>query len=761
MKNIKRVVLSALCLLLCCVLFLFGTGCAVKTAALLRFNMPEKFDKLKTTCVAENDNFSLIWNAESSRVILYDKIKDCEWSYVPYESINSTYDEEGFEANNHPRLESPITVNYYATANSVANETNASAQSINGGNFTLKKIDNGLEMVCYFKKYEFTIPITFVLVDDGIKISIDPERIEENEQYCISSIVIAPFFCSIANENADKEGHYMFVPSGSGTLLYPTYTTGIGTTTSEPVYGGDENIETDEQVTTKESVRLPVYGAVNGDRAVCAIIEDGAEYAYINTMTGQALTKYSYVTSEFRVRGYQEAVQTLFTSSVVKTKLYADGFADSKMTVGFYPLYDEDASYVGMAQKYREHLEKEEQFAKKTSDDKLLNLKLVGGIETKKFIFGIPSGDMLVTTTVKQAEEIIKELNEKAGVGGINANLIGFGSNGNDIGTVAGGYEIGGKFGDDDDLIALNKYCQDNNVNLFMNFDMVRFSSSGGGVSTSFGRADAANGSYTIKSYYDVNFRISSTSLRNFYLVSRTKLPVVAESIKEAAKDWKLKGLSLDTLTSMVYSDYSDREYYSASNSDKQFSAIINSFKNDGYKIAGSDANGFAAELCDHVYDVPYGSSKYRVFTVDVPFYQIVFKGEVSMSTTSLNLATNKETTLLEAVETGSGLTYTLVADYDTRLINSAQNVFYGSLYWDEIIERGVKTDIIETVAEYKDYFESVKNANIVNHEILTEKVRKTTFSNGVSVYVNYGDTEYQSNDGVVAARSYITVKGA
>lgn len=761
MKNIKRVFLSTLCLLLCAVLFLFGTGCAVKTAALLRFNMPEKFDKLKTTCVAENDNYSLIWNAESSRVILYDKIRDCEWSYVPYESINSTYDEEGFEATNHPRLESPIIVKYYATANSVANETNAAAQSINSGNFTLKKIDNGLEMVCYFKKYEFTIPVSFVLVDDGVKITVDPERIEENDQYCISSIVIAPFFCSISNENVDNDDHYMFVPSGSGALLRPTYTTGVGTTTSEPVYGGDANIETEEKVTPTESVRIPVYGAVNGDRAVCAIIEDGAEFALVNTMTGQKLTKYSYVTSEFEIRGYQEAVQTLFTSTVVKTRLYADGFADSKITVGFYPLYDDDASYVGMAQKYREHLEKTGKIAEKKSDDKLLNLKLVGGIETKKFIFGIPSGDMLVSTTVGQAHEIIKELNEKAGVGGINANLIGFGSNGNDIGLVAGGYTIGDKFGDDDDLKSLAKYCQDNKVDLFMNFDMVRFGSSGGGVNTTFGRADSANGSYTTKYYYDVNFRTNSKTLRNYFLVSRNKLPLVAENIKEATADWSLKGVSLDTLTSIVYSDYSDAKYFSGSNADRQFSTIINSFKNDGYKVAGSEANDFAALLCDHVYDVPYGSSNYKIFTTEVPFYQMVFKGLVSMSTTSLNLATNKDTTLLEAVETGSGLTYTLVAKYDTELINSAQNVFYGSLYWDSVIERGVKTDIIKTVEEYKDYFESVKNASIIDHEVLTENVRKTTFSNGVSVYVNYGDTEYTTEDGVVSARGYITVKGA
>ena len=97
-------------MLLCTVLLLL-TGCGrEKMAALIKYSKPEELDKLKTTCVAENTRYSLIWDATSSRVIMYDKQRDCEWSYVPRESLNPTYDAEGYEATNHPRTESPITV---------------------------------------------------------------------------------------------------------------------------------------------------------------------------------------------------------------------------------------------------------------------------------------------------------------------------------------------------------------------------------------------------------------------------------------------------------------------------------------------------------------------------------------------------------------------------------------------------------------------------------------------------------------------------
>lgn len=761
MKNKKRLSSYVLCLILCLSLLLGVTGCVKKSAALLSYGPPEKFDQLKTTCVAENDRYSLIWNAESSRVILYDKIKDHEWSYVPYESLNSTYDAEGYEANNHPQVESPIIIDYYTTSNLVSNETNAFAQSINKDDFTLRAIENGVEMVLYFEKFRFTVPVSFVLVDDGIEVSVDVDRIEEDEEYCISNITIAPFFCAISNKNSDTDNHYLFMPSGTGTLIYPRHTDGLGNTIFEPLYGGDANIVKDEILSPTESVKLPVYGAVNNDRAVCAIIKEGAEFADLKVMLDQNLTGYSYITSKYRVRGYQEAIQTLFTSSVVKTNLYADAFTPCDIKVGFYPMYDEDASYNGFAKKYKEHMNKDAAAEAKKSDDKLLNVKFFGGIKTKKFIFGVPSDDMLVATTINQVYDMVEELDTIAADGGLNVNLVGFGSSGNDIGVVAGDCEIGGAFGDEDDLKKLSQLCNNVGADLFFNFDVIRFNSSGNGVSTMFGKADSANGSYTEKGYYDVVFRTESPTLSKYYLANRDSLAATAQSVKNTAAEWGLGGVSLDTLTSMVYSDYSNKEYYSGANYEKQISAIMKVYNEAGIKIAGSDANGFAAEYCAHIYDVPTQSTNDRYYTVDVPFYQMVFKGKVSMSGSALNFATNKTESVLKAVESGMGFTYNLIGKYNTNLISSAQNVFYGAVYWDDIIERGVKTEIEEIVAAHKDYFEAVKNASIVKHEIINDDVRKTTYDNGVTIYVNYGANDYSAEDVAVSALGYTVVKGA
>lgn len=767
MNKVKRIISSVLCLLLCSALLLLGVGCGEPNrAAESAYSKPEQLDVLTTTSVAENSRYSLIWNAEKTTVILYDKIKDLEWSYIPEESLNNSYDYttegKGESATVHPLVKSPIIVKYYNTTNFLTDQTNASAMSINKKAFSVTKIENGLEMTCYFPDREITVPVAFTLTDKGVDISVDPTRIQENETYNVYGIVIAPFFCSVSNSNTSSDDHYIFYPSGSGAIINPVMDEyrDAAITLEDPVFGQDANITMFENKMPTETVRMPVYGAVNGSKAVCAIIKSGAENSYITGALAQKLTGYSYISTEFRIRGYQEVVQNLFTQTVVKTKLYSDAFTPDEIKVGFYPLYDEDASYVGMAKTYREYLAENNAINTEKSNDSLLNLKLIGGIETKEFHFGIPSTAMLAATTLKDAKSIVEDIKNRTGLDNINVNLIGFGSNGNDIGVVAGDYDINSEFGDEDDLAALIKYCNSNGANLYFNFDMVRFSESGGGVSTAFGKADAANGSYTALNYFSLNLRTPDTKLREYYLVSRTKLSEVAANIKDTAADWKLPGISLDTLTSIAYSDYSDVQYYSRANTDDQTGAIINNYKTSGYKIAGSDANAYAAAICTHVYDTPTQSSKYRYITADVPFYQIVFKGAVSMSGTSLNLATDKTETVLKAVESGSGLTYTLVGEYDTNLITAAQNVFYGSVYWNETIEKGARTDIEATVAEYKSYFDSVNGAKITDHKIINENVRLTTFDNGVSVYVNYGTTDYTDGNVTVAARGY-QVKGA
>ena len=70
MKNIKRIANAVFSLMLCFV-FLLLAGCGnVDELAVPKYNQPAEMSSVETSVVAENARYSLIWNAEKSRVIL-------------------------------------------------------------------------------------------------------------------------------------------------------------------------------------------------------------------------------------------------------------------------------------------------------------------------------------------------------------------------------------------------------------------------------------------------------------------------------------------------------------------------------------------------------------------------------------------------------------------------------------------------------------------------------------------------------------------
>ena len=64
----------------------------------------------------------------------------------------------------------------------------------------------------------------------------------------------------------------------------------------------------------------------------------------------------------------------------------------------------------------------------------------------------------------------------------------------------------------------------------------------------------------------------------------------------------------------------------------------------------------------------------------------------------------------------------------------------------------GNKDDIMKVAADYSDYYKAIAGQTIKNHEVITKDVRVTTYTNGVKIYVNYSEDDYQSADGVVKA---------
>ena len=705
-----------------------------------------KAETLKDGTVCENEKYELQWDQKKKRVILYDKETNTRWCNTPEAELDNNPIESGVKT--HPQVDSPIYVTYFDNVNFAEKIAYAATGAIKNGSVSVKEIEDGLSVTYNFEAEEFSVTVDYVLRDDNLLVSVDTSKITEGLENSVTEVAVAPFFCSVKNNTKDA---YLFVPSGSGALISSEVRLPSATATSEKVYGYDFSVDDEADFAKYESVRLPVYGAVNQNQGVCAIIEEGSEGANICTISNNTGMGYASVYASFLTRGY-DLISTPqgFASTALKNKLYSEPVMDQVYSIAFYPFYGEDASYVDMANIYRTYLEETYDFAKYQSSAKeqAVNLNIVGAAECQEFIFGIPYDKLYATTTLKEAKGIIDEIRQIAG--DVNVSLEGFTKSGVNIGEPAGGISIASKLGSYKTLNQMFDTYGETDTSLFLNYDSVRFRESGSGISPTFGSAVTTNGKQTMLTVKSQETGLVDSTQDDYRLVSREKLEKLNDKILKQSLKKKVQGIGHSTLSNMAYADYHNENYFVALGMGEQVSGILKEYRENGISIMGNNANAYAAVYSDYVAEVPTNSSGYDSFDVDVPFYEIVFKGYVPMSISAMNLSANQNATLLKALETGVGLSFTVIENYNDELINSMERDFYGMNKENVISKIQMLAD--EGICEILN---ELKGASVASHSVVNEYVRKTVFSNGVTVYVNYGDAPYSDGTITVEANNY------
>ena len=719
-------------------LLLSAVGCSQNTASVKKYNENADYYSVEKEIAAENEFYRIMWNDQTGEIKFENRKSGDIWTTRSLEG--ETYDTDP-DAPVNPQLKSPILIKYYDGTSNQENVAIGYTHSLQDENFSAVETENGIEVTYYFPKIEISVPVNYSVTENGFRVSVNPKNITENDKK-IFSLAIMPFMCSV-NNKLSADDAYLFVPSGSGTLIYPKEIgDGVTSLISEQVYGTDKQ-NGENSVTNKVGIKMPVFGAKIKNSAMCAVIDKGAENAEIVTNVGSSTYGFSTVYAQFNLRGGFYCESTYMQWYESKQNLYSDSIIENEVSVTFSPLNEEKANYMGFAEVYRNYL-KTEKGLKETSDDSILNLKIVGGIETKDFLFGIPFTKLFVTTTFSDASDIITELSEKTGIK-LNAELIGFGNSGYNIGTVAGGLKYNGKFGNPKKLTGKT----DGNT-LFFDFDILRFSSSGCGISKMSGSALAALNQKNYIYEKDIVTASESTSGQKYLYVKRSALNDLSQKAVSKAKKWGFNGVGFETLSNQAYSDYRDNKYNAKSGTANQAYGIISKAHGKSMKVSVSAANDYAAVGADIIYDTPYQSDEYQVYDENIPFYQIVFKGYIPMSSVPLNLSQNSHTQMLYSARTGTGLSYTVIKNYSTSLLHSENNLFYNSLYDD------IKDTVVKDISEYKNCFDGLSGQKITNYIIHNRGITETVFENDARVFVNTTEKPADVGGTVINAESYL-----
>lgn len=735
--NYPTVFLKATTLIICLALLVtLFAGCKQSSVTNPTYIDNESEYILSSQTVASNSSLTLKWDAQANCVLLVDNITGKVWSDINYDLFNEGSTSGNANSSIKINVADPVMLSW--TTYDIYNSFDE------GGSIDCERIKNGVKVTYYFKDAGVSIPVNYVLNDNSLKISVKGSEIRENaDNGQLVSISIAPFMCSASN----TDGSYLFVPSGMGAIMNTLVNTDGTRNWSGEVYGSDKARRIAEYYSDTEEVRLPVFGAKDGDDAILAVIDNNAETAFINAESGNERMGRSNAFAEFYLRGYDvyRYGSGAFGNSVFTRT--SKSLFQGEISISYYPLSGEDANISGMSKLYQKLINIDSK--KSAADFTEYSLNILGGTKVSKSVLGIPFNQLVALTTFNEAGEIISSAIEETGISPV-VKLMNFGDGGMEPATISGGKNYAKVYGGNKQYKNLMKLAKKSKVHLFTDFDIVRFSKSGMGVSTNGDSAKTPT-RYNATQYKQDPIRNFSKDFA-YNLIGRNLFEKMIDKVISKAKKTDTEAVSFATLTSYTYSDYSNKDYYSKANFSKQVSNLLNKVKKEGLKVGATAANDYSAVLSDVVFNAPSSTGDYDSLDFAVPFYQMVFGETTPLYSTPLNTAANFERHLMYSAMSGMGISYEVIENIDINSNDLSTEKLY-SLSFDDNIDE-LKTILLSR--GYSDFYNSIAGVGIKSYDIIDNKVSRTVFKNGITVYANHSAFKTESPIGVIDGYGYL-----
>ena len=613
----------------------------------------------------------------------------------------------------------------------------------------LTMLDNGADALVDFTALGVKVKLQIRLEDDSIAITLPKDGLEEYpvskgidkktglETFTdtrVCGVYLLPCFGAT---KLDEKAGYMLVPEAAGALIEFSDGEGVGTTPfSKRVYG--TNIGVDKSVMTElnrpaEQITLPVYGMAYTDDQLgyLAVVENGSEAAEIMAYPGGVITDYNWAAAHFTLREQYiaQTTRTLGLNSRESKPYMRD------MTVRFYILSGENASYTGMAQRYRKVLQ--ESGGLNTADTTYRPRLDFLGAESVEFLLWNSVEPM---TSVEQMDEILTACDES----GIADPLViyrGWQPGGLTWSLGSGSVKLEGKLGREDDLIDLAQKIRENGGKFMLEIDPVQ-----------------ANPDRMYNMRVDVVRTLGQTIAEHqtgkelypklYYLTPGRS----AEILKAMADKWgkHVDGLALVKLPNTLYSYYSRGGNHSRGETLAAYQDTLASL--NAPLALENPLSGYLGQT-DVFLDLPLDTTSYSFLSAEVPFLPMVLSGNIPYYATWLNFESNQQKALLKLVEYGAYPSWLLTGEDVQPLIHTnSSDVF--SAKWDVLL-----STMTEINGKLAALHEAIGGSAMAEHELLDTDVVKVTYENGTAVYINYRKADVNADGITVPALGYL-VKG-
>ena len=615
----------------------------------------------------------------------------------------------------------------------------------------------------------------------------------DSSMYKLSDVLVLPYGGA---GDANNYG-YMLSPDGSGALVkfsslstsftsttslygqdyaYHTVTGGNNEVARIPVFGVYQRVENDSKREELQPKIDPETGEVVLDEegnevmekvivsvpleiAYIAVIEEGDSLAKININYGGGLHNFASIYTSFNPRpkdsysldgGLSVGSTSMWTveskrkyTGDFKIRLFIlDGTEDGDTASDGY---DADKSYTDMAAAYRNYLIRTGVLTKNeyTGDDIPLYVQMLGAIESTKRVLGIPVKTTVPLTSFEDIETVIGELKGQ-NVNNLNVQITGW-YNGGLKPAVPTSIKVEKALGGEDGLEHLIEFAKEKGVTLFPDIEL-----SFAYKDEWFDGFDASNDlSQTIdeRSAFLLEYDpVSQTyTSDNVGIISSYFMKKMYEKASENYSEFNIGAISVGSLGKYLSSDFNPDNPLTREDSKELVTQLLKQIRNDNKRVLVNNGNEYTFEYITDIVNMSLDDSRYNYSYASVPFMSMVLHGSKNYAGSALNLAGDFNYQFLKTIESGASPYYVLAYE-NTSEIKTSMPQYYSIRYqiW--------KNDVVNTYMTINKALGDVQTSYIRKHAVLTDdgKVVRVEYTNGVSFYVNYGITDYETEGGLI-----------
>lgn len=611
-----------------------------------------------------------------------------------------------------------------------------------GARVAYEPIENGVRIVYTMQNRGFVITTDYVLGEDYFEVRVPDAGIQERGDFSLVYLDLLPFFGAATD---DDEG-YMVFPDSSGAIApfgkrHGRYARQF----EEYVYGPEDYpfVEYLPLQPVNRQVAMPIFGLKYPDGAFLGVITEGEFDAKVVAAPAGYIVDYYRTNAKFVLR--REYLAPLRQDTTVPT--VESQRIRTDRAVRYYILPESQASYAGMALKYREYLVEEMGLApgRVAGDDGVapIHLRIFHAVMEERLVFN----SLVVMTTFDEARQMVEEL-LAAGVKEMDVTLVGW-----NRGGYAGRYPrrlpVERRLGGERGLKEFVEWARERGIRVYLQDNYIDAYADNRGFSR---RTEV------VRDPSRLPIRGWSPGYRSDrYLIS----PMVAYqkfALKDIPKmaEFGVTGLDLERFGWTLISDRNANYRAERDQVAKVWSDIVRLAKEQMGSVIVQGGNVYLLPLVDKVMRSPMEETTHLFASRSIPFYQIAVHGVVPYYGWPSNLRSEPVRGYLKNIEYGALPVFELTMRSSSLLKDATRyNILFSSefeLWKDTFI------DEYRTQSERMGYLQDIA---IVDHRELAEDVFETVYEDGSRVIVNYSDRHaWTDGEIVVEPLQFIHIGG-